>query len=209
MWCLILNFDDLLNKIKNVHLIGIGGSGMCPIAEILASKKYNITGSDNYKSDTLERIEKKYNFKIYNKHEKENIKNNTELVVYSAAIKQDNPEILSAKEKNIPIIERSAMLGVITRKYKNCIAISGTHGKTTTSAMITQILTESNLDPTAIIGAEFKYISGNSRVGNSENIICEACEYVDSFLELSPDLSIILNIDIDHLDYFKNLENII
>lgn len=200
-----INVD--LKNIKKIHMIGIGGSGMCPLAEILTSKGYTVSGSDNYESDTLKRL-KKQNLKIYMSHDKENIKD-CDLVVYSAAIKRDNPEIVGAIEKNIPVIERAEMLGIITSTYKNLIAVSGTHGKTSTTSMITQILTEADADPTAIIGGKLPFLGGNSRIGKSQNIVCEACEYVDTFLNLNPAISIILNVDSDHLDYFKNLDGVI
>ena len=198
---------DILNSSKNIHFIGIGGSGMCPIAEVLRSHGYNISGSDNYISDTLQKLIND-GVKVFTEHNSKNI-NNADIVVYSAAIKDDNPEMIAARNLNIPTIERSTMLGLICSKYKNPIAISGTHGKTSTTAMITQILTFAQIDPSAIIGGKLPFIGGNSRIGKSETIICEACEYVDSFLKIYPSISIILNIEADHLDYFKNLDNII
>lgn len=200
-------FENILDRIKNIHFIGIGGSGMCPIAEILHQKGYKITGSDNYVSDTLQRLIAQ-GLKVYTEHNAKNIEN-AELVVYSAAIKEDNEERLAALKKGIPCIERSVMLGLLCAKYKNAIAIAGTHGKTTTTAMITQILTMSKKDPSAIIGGKLPFINGNSRVGKSATIICEACEYVDSFLQITPSIAVVTNIEEDHLDYFKNLENII
>ncbi len=197
---------NILDNIKNIHFIGIGGSGMCPMAEILINKGFNITGSDTYKSDTLERIIS-YKIPVYMEHKKENIKN-CDLVVYSAAIKEDNPELVEARRKGIKTIERSVMLGLISQKYENSIAVSGTHGKTTTTSMLTQIMIIGNFDPTSVIGGKLPSLGANSRIGNSDIMICEACEYVDSFLQLFPAVSIILNIDADHLDYFKNLENI-
>lgn len=198
---------NILDTIKKIHFIGIGGSGMCPMAGILHRKGYLISGSDTYESDTLSRI-KDLGIKVFMDHNPENV-TGSDLVVYSAAIKEENPERVKAKELGIPQVERSVMLGMITRKYKNPIAISGTHGKTTTTAMLTQILVTAGSDPTAIIGGKLPFIGGNSRIGNSETIICEACEYVDSFLELEPAVSVILNVDADHLDYFKTLDNII
>lgn len=188
-------------------MIGIGGSGMCPIAEILHSEGFEITGSDVFESDTLERI-RSYGIPVHMGHRGENIKG-AQLVVYTAAVKQDNPELVAAKEQGIPAIERSVMLGMVARRYQNAIAVSGTHGKTSTTAMLTQILINGGKDPTAIIGGKLPFIGGNGRVGASENMVCEACEYVDTFLQLTPAISIILNIDADHLDYFKDLEHII
>lgn len=205
----IYNGKNYLNdeSVKKIHFIGIGGSGMCPLADILKSKGYVVAGSDNYMSDTLERLIAR-GFSIRTEHSRENVKD-VDLVVYSAAIKEDNEERLAAKELNIPQIERSDLLGMLCEKYENLIAISGTHGKTTTTAMITQILILGNADPTAIIGGKLPFIDGNSRVGGSETIICEACEYVDTFLKLTPSISIITNVDADHLDYFKDLDGVI
>lgn len=180
---------------------------MCPMAEILHKKGYIVTGSDNYESDTLERI-KKLGIQVVNKHAAENVRD-AELVVYSAAIKEQNPERIEAKRIGVPQVERSVMLGMITQKYEVPVAVAGTHGKTTTTAMLTQILVTGGKEPTSIIGGKLPFIGGNSIIGKSETIVCEACEYVDSFLELDPAVSVILNIDADHLDYFKSLDNII
>lgn len=201
-----MNYDKLLNNIKRIHFIGIGGSGMCPLAEILRSEDFELSGSDMNEGDTLDRI-KSYGIPVHMGHKAENI-DGAELVVYSAAIKETNPERAEAVKRNIPCIERSVMLGIVTRRYRRSIAVSGTHGKTTTTAMLSQILIGSGFDPSAIIGGKLPFIGGNSYVGKSDIIVCEACEYVDTFLELNPYMSIILNIDADHLDYFKNLENI-
>ena len=201
-----MNYDELLNQIKRIHFIGIGGSGMCPLAEILHSEGFELTGSDMNEGDTLDRI-KGYGIPVFMGHKAENIKG-AELVVYSAAIKEDNPERAQAVKDNIPCIERSVMLGIVTRRYRRSIAISGTHGKTSTTAMLSQVLIGSGFDPSAIIGGKLPFIGGNSYVGKSDIIVCEACEYVDTFLELNPYMTVILNIDADHLDYFKNLDNI-
>lgn len=199
--------NDILSRVKKIHFIGIGGSGMCPIAEILHHKGYQLTGSDNAESDTLARI-RGYGIPVFMGQKAENV-NGAELVVYSAAIKDDNPELVAAREKGIPNVERSVMLGMVTRHFPNTIAVAGTHGKTTTTAMTTQILLEAGLDPSAIIGGKLPLIGGNGRVGKSDTIVCEACEFVDTFLQLSPTVSVILNIDNDHLDYFGTVENTI
>lgn len=199
--------NEILDKVKRIHFVGIGGSGMCPIAEILHNKGFELTGSDVSESDTLNRI-RSYGIPVTMGHKAENI-DGAELVVYTAAVKKDNPELVAAQQKHIPTVERSVMLGMVTRKYKNPVAVSGTHGKTTTTAMITQIFINAGIDPTAIIGGKLPFIDGNGRVGKSDTIVCEACEYVDTFLQLSPAISVILNIDGDHLDYFGTVENII
>lgn len=201
-----MNYDELLNNIKRIHFIGIGGSGMCPLAEILHSEGFELTGSDMNEGETLDRI-KSYGIPVFMGHKAENIKD-AQLVVYSAAIKGDNPERAEAQRLGIPCIERSVMLGIVTRRYRRSIAVAGTHGKTTTTAMLSQLLIGSGFDPSAIIGGKLPFIGGNSYVGKSDIIVCEACEYVDTFLQLNPFMSIILNIDADHLDYFKNLDNI-
>ncbi|WP_411678177.1 UDP-N-acetylmuramate--L-alanine ligase [Caproicibacter sp.] len=198
---------DILSKVKKIHFVGIGGSGMCPIAEILFHQGYQLTGSDISESDTLERV-RSYGIPVFMGQKAENI-DGAELVVYTAAVKPDNPELVAAREKNIPTVERSVMLGMVARRYENAVAVSGTHGKTTTTAMITQILIGAGKDPSAVIGGKLPLIGGNGRVGHSDTIVCEACEYVDTFLQLHPAISVILNIDNDHLDYFGTVENTI
>lgn len=198
--------DKLLTGIKRVHMIGIGGSGMCPLAEILHSKGYILSGSDNNEGDTLNRV-KALGIKVYMGHRAENIED-AELVVYSAAISEDNPERVAAKEKGIPTMERSKLLGALTRHYDNVIGVCGTHGKTTTSSMITQILYLNKMEPSAVIGGKLPVIGSNGICGSSDILVCESCEFVNTFLEMSPDISVLLNIDNDHLDYFKTMENL-
>ena len=201
------NKTNLLNTLRRLHFVGIGGSGMCPMAEILHHKGYVITGSDINESDTLERI-RSYGIPVSMGHAAENI-GDAELVVYTAAAKQDNPELVAARAKGIPTLERSIVLGMLTDQFENAIAVSGTHGKTSTTGMLTQILIEAGKDPSAVIGGKLPFIGGNGRVGQSQNKVCEACEYVDTFLQLHPAVSLILNVDADHLDYFGTLENIV
>jgi UDP-N-acetylmuramate--alanine ligase len=201
-----MKYDHLLDNKKKIHFIGIGGSGMCPLAEILMSEGFEIQGSDMNEGETLDKI-KGYGIPVFMGHKAENI-GDAELVVYSAAVREDNPERMAAAEKGIPCIERSVMLGIVSRRYNRSIAISGTHGKTSTTGMLTQVLIGAGFDPSAIIGGKLPFIGGNSYVGHSDILVCEACEYVDTFLELTPFISVILNIDSDHLDYFKNLDNI-
>ncbi len=199
--------DEILNRVKKIHMIGIGGSGMCPLAEILHSKGYKLTGSDNNESDPLKRVIA-LGIPVTMGHYKENVLG-AELVVYSAAISQENPELVSARENNIPTMERSVLLGIITRQFDNVIGVCGTHGKTTVSSMITQVLCIAGCDPTAVIGGRLPLIGANGRAGESENMVCESCEFVDTFLQLSPDKAVLLNIDNDHLDYFKTMENLV
>ncbi len=199
--------DKIIENVKRIHMIGIGGSGMCPLAEILHSKGYSLTGSDNNESDPLKRI-KALGIKVFMGHSKDNIEG-AELIVYSAAISKDNPELVAAEEKGIPTMERSHLLGALTRRFDNVIGVCGTHGKTTVSSMITHILILNKQDPTAVIGGKLPLINSNGIAGKSETMVCESCEFVDTFLQLSPDIAVLLNIDNDHLDYFKTMDNLV
>ena len=199
--------EKMLESAKKLHFIGIGGSGMFPIVQILESQGYEITGSDNNESDTLELV-RKMGIPVFLGHDAENI-NGADMIIYSAAISPENPERTEALKLGIPAVERSDVLGYITRRYKNSICISGTHGKTSTTAMLTHVLVSAGLDPTAVIGGKLPLIGGYGRAGKSDIMTCEACEFVDTFLKLSSDISVILNVDADHLDYFKTLDNVI
>ena len=199
--------DTILAGKHHIHFIGVGGSGMFPIVQILLSQGYAISGSDNNPGETLD-AEQAMGVTVYMGQRPENLKG-AELVVYSAAIMEDNPELVAARQMGVPVVERSEMLGLLTRHYSDCICVSGTHGKTTTTAMLTQILYGAGLDPTAVIGGKLPAIGGSGRAGSSSIMTCEACEFVDTFLHLAPDYAVILNVDADHLDYFGTLENII
>ncbi len=203
----LMQEDKIIDNVKNIHMIGIGGSGMCPLAEILHSKGYILTGSDNNMSDPLKRIID-LGIKVYMGHNADNIKD-AELIVYSAAIAKDNPELVAAAQKGIPTLERSHLLGALTRRFNNVIGVAGTHGKTTTTSMITQILYLNKFDPTAVIGGKLPLINSNGLAGKSDIMVCEACEFVDTFLQMSPDIAVLLNIDNDHLDYFKTMDNLV
>lgn len=200
------NIDTLLKESKKIHFIGIGGAGMCPIAEILLSLGYQVTGSDNNDTETFRRIEKE-GAKVFLGQVKENISDNTELVIYTNAILKGNEELEYAKA-NFPCFERAEALGALSRVFSNCIGVCGTHGKTTTSSMTTQILMEAGLDPSAVIGGKLPLINAYGRYGHSQNFVCESCEFNNTFLHMNPDIAVILNIDEDHLDFFGNLENI-
>lgn len=197
---------DNIKKYKNIHMIGIGGVSMSGIAAILKNWGFIVTGSDTNDSENVQILMQK-GIKVVIGHSLEDV-NNSDIVVYSAAVKQDDPEMLEAKRLNIPTIERADFLGELTRCYKDTICVSGTHGKTTTTSMIALCFLEALQEPSIQVGAYLKQLGGNYMVGNSEHFIIEACEYVESFLKFSPKAEIILNIDNDHLDYFKTFDNI-
>ncbi|MCX7922236.1 MAG: UDP-N-acetylmuramate--L-alanine ligase [Clostridia bacterium] len=195
-----------LPEIKHVHFIGIGGVSMSGLAEILLSLGYKVSGSDMKASNITQKLEK-LGAKIYPYHSEANI-DSPDLVVYTVAVKENNPEMVKAKELSIPIIDRAALLGQVMKKYPFSIAVSGTHGKTTTTSMVTMIILESEFDPTVHIGGELQAIGGNTHIGGNKYFITEACEYYESFLKFHPYLAIILNIEVDHVDYFTGLEHI-
>lgn len=197
----------ILDGKKRVHFIGIGGAGMFPLAQILLSRGYEISGSDNNPGETID-LERQMGMRVTLGQNAGNIAG-ADLIVYSAAIMADNPELIAAKAGAAPVLERSELFGLITSQYENCVAVCGTHGKTTTTAMLTHILLAAGRDPSAVIGGRLPEIGGNGRVGKSDILVCEACEYVDTFLHLYPDTAVILNVDADHLEYFGTLENII
>ncbi len=199
----MINFSN----IKHVHFIGIGGIGNSAIAEILMNLGIEITGSDIKESSITENLKNK-GAKIFIGHNKNNI-SNPDLVVYSSAISEDNEERLETKKLGIMEVNRAEILGALMSTYDTSIAISGTHGKTTTTSMITSIFNNLNLDPTSLIGGNLESIHGNVLIGNSNIFITEACEYKENFLNLKPTYGIILNIEEDHLDYYDNLEHII
>ena len=197
---------ESIKKYKTVHMIGIGGVSMSGIAEILQNWGFTVTGSDTNQSAITEELNSR-GIKVTIGHNLDNIKN-ADVVVHSAAINQNDPELVEAKKLNIPTVERAEFLGEITKCYKDTITVAGTHGKTTTTSMVSLAFLESNLDPSIQVGAILNKINGNNKVGNSEHFIIEACEYVESFLKFSPKSAIVLNIDNDHLDYFKTFENV-
>ena len=196
-----------INKIKHIYMIGIGGISMSGIAEILVKWGYQVSGSDSTKSSQTDWLEKN-GIKVNIGHNEKNITKDIELVVYTAAIKEDNPERVKAKELGIPIVERGEFLGEITKLFKDTIGIAGTHGKTTTTSMIALSFLEANLDPSIQVGAVLNDINGNYRVGHSDYFIIEACEYCESYLNFKQRSAVVLNIDDDHLDYFGNIDNI-
>ena len=203
----MLNFNLLeMPQIKYIHFIGIDGISMSGLAEILLSMGYKISGSDMKTSNKTRKLEK-MGAKIYPYHSEDNI-DNPDLVVYTAAIKEDNPEMVKARRLNIPLIDRATLLGQIMKKYPYSVAVSGTHGKTTTTSMIATIMLESSFDPTVHIGAQLESIGGTTRIGGDKYFIAEACEYCESFLKFYPYLAVILNIEYDHADYFKSIDHV-
>lgn len=203
----MINRDDLILNAKKIHMIGIGGSGMCPLAEILHSEGFVLSGSDVNESDPLKRI-RALGINVTMGHSACNV-HGSDLVVYSAAISKDNPELMEAETLGIPVMERSELLGAITRRFSKVIGVCGTHGKTTTSSAVAQVLIMNGYDPTAVIGGRLPLINANGRAGKSDYMVCESCEFVDTFLKLSPHMAVLLNIDNDHLDYFKTMDNLV
>lgn len=194
-------------KLNKIHMIGIGGCSMSGIAEIVEKMNINVTGSDMAETYYVKKLLSK-GFNILVGHHPELIDDTTDLVVYSAAIAADDEEIIKAKALNIPLMERAEFLGLIAKNYKNNICIAGTHGKSTTSGMVTKAFIDAGIDPTVQIGASLKDIGGNNKVGSQDVIILEACEYHDSYLHFNPKIAIVLNVDADHLEYFGSFENV-
>jgi UDP-N-acetylmuramate--alanine ligase len=201
-----LSFDLNRDINRKVHFIGIGGISMSGLAALLLKKGFEISGSDAKESKITDKL-KTEGAEIYIGHSKENLKN-VDLVVYTAAIPSDNPELIEAKAKNIELMDRAEFLGYIMKGHKFNVAIAGTHGKTTTTSMLSHVTLKANLDPTILIGGELDIIDGNFRIGNSEYFVTEACEYKESFLRFPPFIGVILNIEADHLDYYRDLDHI-
>lgn len=195
------------HKPIHIHFIGIGGISMSGLAEILLEEGFTISGSDSKESELTDHLTAN-GAQIFYGQRASNIMDGIDLVVYTAAIHPDNPEYACAKEKGIPMMTRADLLGQIMTNYKTPIAVSGTHGKTTTTSMASHVLLEGGMDPTISVGGILPAIGGNLRVGNSDTFITEACEYTNSFLSFFPKISIILNIDADHLDFFKDIDDI-
>ncbi len=195
------------NRPEHVHFIGIGGISMSGLAEILLDEHFTVSGSDTRRSALTDKLEEE-GARIVYEQKAENLTDDIDVVVYTAAIHEDNEEYSAAKEKGLPMLSRAELLGQLMANYDMPIAVSGTHGKTTTTSMLSMILLEADLDPTISVGGMLPAINGNIRVGNSEYLVTEACEYTNSFLHFFPKISLILNIDEDHLDFFKDLDDI-
>ena len=191
----------------HIHFIGIGGISMSGLAEILLEEGFTVSGSDAKESPLTKKLASEGARIAYGQCA-ENITDDIDCVVYTAAINRSNPELIEAVARKIPMLTRAELLGQLMKNYDMPIAVSGTHGKTTTTSMISHILLEGNLDPTISVGGILKAIGGNIRVGNSETFITEACEYTNSFLHFFPKIAVILNIEEDHLDFFKDIEDI-
>lgn len=190
-----------------LHFTGIGGISMSALAEIMLSRGFTVTGSDMKESEITDRLES-LGANIFYKQSADNITSDIDVLIYTAAVKQDNPELVKAKELNIPLLTRAEFLGQIMLNYPMAIGVSGTHGKTTTTSMLSQIMLEAETDPTILVGGIMPAIKGNTRVGHSDKLITEACEYTNSFLSFKPNMAIILNVAADHLDFFKDLDDI-
>lgn len=206
--CYYLQAEGLLDskKIKRLHFTGIGGISMSGLAEILVHQGYIITGSDMKASTITQKLEK-LGIRITIGHQAESV-TGADLLIYTAAVNPSNPELVAASQIGIPCMDRATLLGEIMKKYPSSIAVSGTHGKTTTTSMLAMIMLEEGQDPTIHIGGELKAIGGTTRIGTSDYFIAEACEYSGSFLKLHPTLAVILNIEYDHADYYKNFSEV-
>ena len=200
------NNIENLKQYKHIHLIGIGGISMSAIAEVLHNWGIFVTGSDCTRSKITDKLAS-HGIYVSIGHNT-NLVEKADFVIYSAAVKQDDPELICAKTNNIPIVERADFVGFLTRIYDNTIGIAGTHGKTTTTSLISLCFIQAGLDPNFQVGAILKEVNSNYRVGRSDYFILEACEYVESFLKFSPQSTVVTNIDNDHLDYFKTYDNI-
>ena len=203
-------FEFILSehKYKHVHFIGIGGISMSGLAEILLSKGYRVTGTDTkYNYPIIKRLES-LGAQIYINHHKDNIIG-ADLIIYTDAISQENEELKAAFESGVETVDRATFLGALMKNYSHSIAISGTHGKTTTTSMLATITNHGILDPTVLLGGQLDEIGGNVKLGSDDYIITEACEYKANILKYFPTTAIILNIDEDHLDYFKDLNHIV
>lgn len=194
------------SEYKRIHCLGIGGIGLSAVAEILHHNGYTVTGTDINRTDVTKHLES-IGIHIVYEHKEENV-DNVDAVVYSNAVSAEKPEMVRAKELGIPCFSRAEVLGMIMEHYKESVAICGTHGKTTVTSMTSLILRNAKLKPTILVGGNLPEINGNVEIGGNDYFVTEACEYMDSFLHLRPTIGVVLNIDSDHLDYFKNIGNI-
>ena len=196
-----------IDKYKRIHCLGIGGIGLSAVAEILKDNGHTVTGTDITVSEVTEHLES-IGIKVFREHVAENV-DNVDAVVYSAAVSDENPEVVRARELGIPLFSRAEVLGMLMENYRSSIAICGTHGKTTVTSMTSLILRNAEYRPTILVGGNLPEINGNVEIGSNDYFVTEACEYMDSFLNLKPSIGVILNIDSDHLDYFKDMDHIV
>lgn len=194
-----------IRKFKNIHFIGIGGVSMSGLAFYLKNANYKVQGSDRNKSDITEKLEN-MGIKVYYAHNKENITDDVDLVVFTSAAAKDNVELLQAKSKGVCCVSRAEFLGKFMEWFKYPISIAGTHGKTTTTSLVSSVLLSANLDPTITVGGYLPAIDGNFKIGKGDYFVVETCEYCDNFLWFNPYSAIILNVELDHTDYFKSEE---
>lgn len=197
---------ELLKTPRHLHFIGVGGSGMWPIVQILLPEGHFISGSDVNEGDIIN-AERAAGVQVMMGHAAQNVQG-ADLVVYSAAISPENPELQEAARLGIPAVERSVMLGYVASLYTRPLCIAGTHGKTTATGMATQILQMAGLDPAAVIGGKLPLIGGYGKAGAGDSIVVEACEYHNTFLELRPETAVLLNVDADHLEFFGSMANL-
>lgn len=203
----MIDFENFMSPGRRGHLVGIGGVSMSSLAEVLYDMGLNISGSDTQESQNVKSL-RNLGIPVYMGHKSGNIGDDIEFVVRTAAVHDDNPEIAAAREKDIPVFERTQAWGAISKDYSNALCISGTHGKTTTTSMCTHILMAAEKDPTVMIGGTLPLLNAGHRIGRGNTIVMEACEYYNSFLAFYPTVAVILNIEADHLDFFKNLDEV-
>ena len=199
--------DKVIEKNQSIYLIGIGGISMSGIASILLDRGFKVLGSDMQENQLISKL-RNNGCEINIGHSRENINENIGIIVHTAAVRYENEELEEGRKRNIPIVSRAEFLGMLTRKYNKCVTVSGTHGKTTATSMFSYVMLYNNLDPTILLGGELSIIEGNFKVGQSEYLLMEACEYKESFLQFSTNIGVILNIDKDHLDYYRDLDHI-
>ena len=192
---------------KTIHLVGIGGVSMSALAELLLHLGAKVTGSDRTETDVTDKLAK-LGASITYAHLPENV-DGADLVIRTAAVHDDNPEIAHARELGIPVMERAQAWGKIMLEYKHAVCVSGTHGKTTTTSMLTMVGIECGSDPTVMVGSNLDAIGGTLRIGAHDYFIAESCEYTNSFLSFHPTVAVVLNVDADHLDFFKDIDDII
>lgn len=204
---MILSIKPYIQRKEKIHLIGIGGVSMCSLAELLLTKGVPVTGSDKQNTEVTRRLES-LGAVISYEHKAENVEG-AALVIRTAAVHDDNPEVIRAHEKNIPVMERAQAWGNVMKDYQHVVCVAGTHGKTTSTSMLTLILMQAKLDPTVMVGSHLPAIDGTLRIGGMDYFIAESCEYCNSFLQFPPTVAVTLNIEADHLDFFKDIDDII